>query len=140
MDPFSSVRRRSARAAALALSALVAVGCGSGGGAPSVPIPPMQATTDVFAQILHYVELEVAPEHVPTLVPFGDERVPARLVYDGVTLEDVGLRLKGGVGSARPLTEKAAFSIKTNEFVSGQRLHGLRRFTLDNEVQDPSLL
>lgn len=116
-------------------------GCGSGGSAPLAPVPPMQATTDVFAEgILHYAEIEVAPEHLPTLVPFGEERVPARLVYDGVVLEDVGLRLKGGWGSARPLGEKASFSFKTNEFVSGQRLHGFKRFSFDSEVQDESLL
>src|SRR5262245_51380472 len=104
------------RARRLAASlALVVAGCGGSGGGPSpAMVPPMQATTEVFAEdILHYVELEVADEHLGTLVPFGETRVPARLTYDGVTLEDVGLKLKGGKGSARPLTEKAGFSIKT---------------------------
>lgn len=119
----------------------VTAGCGSNAPPPPAPVPPMQATTDVFAQdVLHYVELEVAPEHLPTLVPFGEERVPARLVYDGVALADVGLRLKGGFGSARPLGEKASFSLKTHEFVSGQKLHGVRRFTLDSELQDEGLV
>lgn len=133
--------RRGGSWAVVAGLAVASVGCGSGGASSGVPVPPMQATTDVFAEdVLHYVELEVAPEHLPTLVPFGEERVPARLVYDGVELLDVGLRLKGGMGSARPLGEKASFSIKTHEFVSGQRLHGVRRFSLDSEVQDESLL
>lgn len=116
-------------------------GCGAGGVPEVAPVPGLQTTTDVFAEsILHYADLEVLPEHLATLVPFGEERVPARIVYDGVEVLDVGLRLKGGVGSARPLSDKSSFSIKTNEFVSGQKLHGFKKFTFDSEVQDPTLL
>lgn len=131
----------SSRAALVLAVSVLASACGGGGGPSLAPVPPLQASSDPFdATILHYVEFEVAETHLPTLVPFGDERVPARLTFDGVVLEDVGVRLKGGTGSARPIGEKASFSVKTNEFVRGQRLHGVKRFTLDNEVQDPSLV
>jgi len=53
----------------------------------------------------------------------------------------VGVRLKGNVGSSfRDLTEKAAFKIKFNEFVSGQKFLGLKKMTLNNMVEDPSMI
>ncbi len=51
----------------------------------------------------------------------------------------VGIRLKGD-GSFRDLDGKAAFKIKFNEFVKGQKFLGLKKLTLNNMVQDPSML
>jgi spore coat protein CotH len=52
----------------------------------------------------------------------------------------VGIRLKGNVGgSFRDLTEKAAFKIKCN-FVKGVKCLGLKKMTLNNMVQDPSMV
>lgn len=51
----------------------------------------------------------------------------------------VGIRLKGGNGSFEPLSGKAAFKIKFNEFVKGQKLFGLKKMTLNNMAQDPSM-
>ena len=53
---------------------------------------------------------------------------------------DVGVRLKGGAGSFRPLSGKAAFKVSFNEVVPGQRFLGLRRLTLNNMVQDHSMV
>jgi spore coat protein CotH len=86
------------------------------------------------------VELTVEPDDLALLVPYSDLRVPCTLSYDDVVLANVGVRLKGGIGSARPIGQKPGFSFKTNEFVSGQKLHGIKRFTLNNAVQDPSFV
>jgi hypothetical protein len=53
---------------------------------------------------------------------------------------EVGIRLKGGLGSLRTLDEKAAFKVKVDEFVKGQTFLGLRKLTLNNLVQDPSMV
>jgi hypothetical protein len=60
-------------------------------------------------------------------------------VAQGPPLGEVGIRLKGSHGSFRPLTEKAAFKIKFNEYVK-QTFFGLKKLTLNNMVQDPSML
>lgn len=59
-------------------------------------------------------------------------------VIDGL---EIGIRLKGSMGgSFRPLkTGKAAFKIKCN-FVSGKKCLGLKKMTLNNMVQDPSMV
>ncbi len=51
----------------------------------------------------------------------------------------VGIRLKGQLGSARNLSQKAAFKVKFS-WVKGQKFLGLKKLTLNNMVQDPSSL
>jgi CotH protein/lamin tail-like protein len=52
----------------------------------------------------------------------------------------VGVRLKGGIGSFRTLYGKAAFKLKFNYSVAGQRFQGLKKLTLNNMVQDKSMI
>ena len=52
---------------------------------------------------------------------------------------DVGIRLKG-TSSFRPLSGKAAFKVKINHSVPDQRFLGLKTLTLNNMVQDPSMI
>ena len=52
----------------------------------------------------------------------------------------VGIELKGNLGSLRSVNEKAAFKIKFDKFVEGQRFLGLEKMTLNNMVQDPSMI
>jgi hypothetical protein len=111
---------------------------------PPEPLPSPQAGPEaVFGlDVLHRVELVVDPQHLPTLNSNSRRlvRVPATLRYDGVELTNVALRRKGGIGSRRDLYEKTGFSIDMNDFVPGQRLHGLKKLVLNNSVQDPSFL
>lgn len=51
----------------------------------------------------------------------------------------VGVRLKGNA-TFRPLSDKAAFKLKFNEFVKGQKFLGLKKMTLNSMVQDPSMV
>ena len=51
----------------------------------------------------------------------------------------IGARLKGTT-SFRPLSGKAAFKLKLAHSVKGQRFLGLKTLTLNNMVQDPSMV
>lgn len=53
---------------------------------------------------------------------------------------EVGVHVKGGWGSFRSLDEKAAFKVKVNYSVPGQTIYGVKKFTLNNMVQDASML
>lgn len=75
----------------------------------------------------------------------GISPVPSPFTYfsASVTIEDetfdkVGIRKKGFLGSLS--TDKPSLKIKMDEYVLGQKMSGLKRFTLNNSVQDPSYL
>lgn len=54
---------------------------------------------------------------------------------------EVGLRLKGNPGASfEDLDGKAAFKVKFDEYVDGQKFLGLEKMTLNNMVQDGSML
>jgi hypothetical protein len=53
---------------------------------------------------------------------------------------EVGIKLKGSIGSLRELDEKAAFNIKFGKYVDDQTFLGLDKMSLNNMVQDPSML
>lgn len=62
-------------------------------------------------------------------------------VPKGPQLNDVGIRLKGGLGSGRPVkTGKSGLKVRFDEFVKGQLFFGIKRLTLNNMIQDPSMV
>jgi CotH kinase protein len=62
-------------------------------------------------------------------------------VTKGVPLADVGIRRKGGFGSTRPIkTGKSGLKIRFDEFVDDQLFFGIKRLTLNNMVQDKSMV
>ena len=112
---------------------------GSSGDAASPDGGAAPAGDRVFAtDTLHAIEITVAPEYLSTLDDDSStDRVPATLVYDGVVVTQVALRKKGQT-SRRPLSGKPGFTVKFNDLVSGQKLDGLKKLTLDNAEQDPA--
>jgi len=67
------------------------------------------------------------------------DEVHAGLAFEGAWFPDVGLRIKGQLGSLRELDEKAAFKVDLNEH-EDRELRGLTSLTLNNMVQDPSYM
>jgi len=91
-------------------------------------------------------ELEAEPtdHYVEGTLTIGEtEGTPGTVksppLVDGVT---VGIRLKGSEGgSLRPLaTGKSAFKVKCNFVSKSDRCLGLKKMTLNNMVQDPSMV
>ena len=82
------------------------------------------------------VELDAAARASLAAEPTRD--VPGALTVDGVRLATVGVRIKGQIGSYRPLDDKPALRMNLDWAVDGQRLRGLETFTLNNMVQDSS--
>ena len=63
---------------------------------------------------------------------------PATLTVDGARVENVGVRKKGFLGSVN--ATQPALKVKLTEYDSAQRLHGMRRMTLNSPVADASYL
>jgi spore coat protein CotH len=129
--------------AAVCLTLAVAAapaGAGARGAAPGVATGGDRSAKVFDPGYVHDVAFTVAPEHVDALRAGATERVPATMAFDGVTVDRIGLRLKGGFASRRELDQKAGFSIKTDRFVDKQDLHGIDRFTLGNSIADHSFV
>jgi spore coat protein H len=130
---------------------VAATACGGGGGADDdgstvdgggdgdggVTTPVGERVFDL--DVLHEVAITVADADLATLDSNQDVRVRCTITVDGMTVADAGCKKKGTT-SVRPLSEKTGFTVKMNEFVSGQKLDGLKKLTIDNEIEDPSLL
>jgi len=62
----------------------------------------------------------------------------ADVTLDGIAVDTVGIRKKGFIGSLSE--DKPGLKLKFDKHVEGQELDGMERFTLNNSVQDPSLI
>jgi spore coat protein CotH len=136
-----------AGAVALLMVSLVAVDPSAAGAFASSASSPAPVARKVDKSnrlfdpsFVHQISFEVAPRDVGTLGAASDERVPAKVTVDGVSRDLAGLRLKHGTASFRGLDQKAGFSVKLDEYVKKQSVFGVERFTLGNEVWDPSFV
>lgn len=85
------------------------------------------------------IRLTLAPEQLAQL-----NAAPREYVDGTVQVEDdppiaAQIRLKGRAGSFRTLDRKSAFKVRVNH-IEGQRVRGQKKLTLNNSVQDRSLL
>jgi hypothetical protein len=89
------------------------------------------------------IDLEATPDALAQLAAAPDEYVEARIILHNGTSTygpyEVGLKLKGHT-AFRTLDGKAAFKVKFDSTVAGQRFYGLKTLTLNNMVQDPSMI
>ena len=152
----------------MALVALVFVGqiLGTDAATAATPIKPAAVNNGQYREgddpaaplfdplVVHRIDLTVPQasidymnQHSSGAAPgsHGDYQ-PAKMTFTNklsnqtTPLMDVGIRLKGGWGSARNMDQKAAFKVKMNFSVKGQNLYGLKKLTLNNMVQDTSML
>jgi hypothetical protein len=89
--------------------------------------------------------LDAAELDALELDPSEEQEGTFELLVDGVRrgplLEDVGIRLKGGIGSKRPIkTGKPGLKVRFDKFVDDQLFFGIKRLTLNNMVQDRSMV
>lgn len=94
---------------------------------------------DLFTNgIVHRLRIELAPDAAASLKTNARRFVSATVSEGTTTYAQVGVRLKGSVGSFRPLDDKPGLTLDFGEFKESQRFHGLRRIHLNNSVEDPS--
>jgi hypothetical protein len=99
---------------------------------------------DVPQSSLDAINAQARP---PGCVPYERQSYPAAMTYEGQLFDGVGLKTKGGCGSSRDLSGKPSWKINLewdDPAVAGcpvtRRLHGVKRITLNNEVQDGSFV
>ena len=91
--------------------------------------------------VLHRIEIVIAPEDARTILNRTTERVRCTFTFDGVVLKDVGVRQAGGTFNRFvSIAEKPTLSLKFDDFVDGQELHGLEKMVLKDGRQDTGLV
>jgi hypothetical protein len=110
--------------------------------------PPPQVTEEVVGDhvlddawifthdVIHEIDLTLGPAAVDALLIDPDAYVQADFEMDGIALGQVGMRLRGKIGSFRALTGKPKIKIDFNRFVPDQRFYGLEALALNNAVVD----
>ena len=108
----------------------------------SKQVAQQRAVDQVFdLSRLHVIDLVISDEGVRHLTDRSETRYRCTVTFDGFEVKDVGVRQAGGVFHLyQSITGKPSLSLKFNEFVKGQRLHGLEKLVLKNQAQDQSLL
>ncbi len=107
---------------------------------PDAPPQPPPGNMVFAHDRLHRIQIEVATPYLNQLENNVDSRIPCSFTFDGHRIDNVGIRKKGGYGSPANITEKTGFSVKFDQFVSGQKLNGLKRVLLNNAKEDITFL
>ena len=90
--------------------------------------------------VLHRIDIVIAPDDARTILNRQSERVRCTFSFDGVVLKDVGIRQAGGTFNAFvPIDQKPTLSVKFDDFIEGQELHGLEKIILKDGRQDTGL-
>jgi hypothetical protein len=103
-----------------------------------------EAARDVFAPLAAPILLSLSLDRDAQLGLQANpgEYVPARFTGLGDAPLDIGVRLKGRIGSFRGCPfdcgEKSALKLDFDRLVDGQTWRGLGKLSLNNQVQDPS--
>ena len=103
-------------------------------------IPPDAPSFAFGAKIIDLALSVDAAAHA-SLVATPDADVPAQMTFKDLSganvTYDVRIHIKGQLGSRRPLDGKPAFKVKLGK---EDRFFGLERLTLNNMVQDPTMV
>jgi hypothetical protein len=97
--------------------------------------------SDLFnGPAVRHISIEIPSDQFRHLRDEPRRFVHASMSSDRMTYNDVGIHLKGAIGSFRPVDDKPSLTIDVAVFKEAQRFHGLRRIHLNNSVEDPSFL
>ena len=103
--------------------------------------PPADDSAWIFTlDAVWQVDIQLSSEGIRSLNTDPWSYVSATVTFEGDTFEDVGVRLKGRIGSYRTLSQKAGFKVNFNEYGASRTLGGLEKISLNNMVQDYSMV
>lgn len=95
--------------------------------------------SQLFAGEVPRLSFTVAAEDVARLIADPRTYVPAAMQDGGAPLT-VAIRLKGAAGSFRPFDDRPSLTVNVDRIDPDARFRGLRKFHLNNSVQDDSYL
>ena len=95
--------------------------------------------------IVHDLSINITTENWLDILanPLDEEYHETSITFNGVTLESVTIRTKGGSSLrsvSQSTSDRYSFKVDINEYVDGQKFFGLKKFTLQNSFNDPSYM
>jgi len=121
-----------------ALLALAALGIAAKGAEPGLPAATLPGA-DLFAKgAIPQLRIDLDPAALESLRRHPREFVSATVSEGDTRYPQVGVHLKGSVGSFRRVDDRPALTLDFCQFLEGRKFHGLRRIHLNNSVEDPS--
>lgn len=89
---------------------------------------------------INRIDLEIPEESMEVLraerrFSYPRFKVRASAVIDGEEVGEVGVRLRGGLGSYQPIDKKPKLELDLNEY-SGERFYGLESLSLNNMAEE----
>jgi spore coat protein CotH len=89
---------------------------------------------------IHSIEIELPIDAWNDLTVDPFTYVQGSFTLDGERVDEVGLRIRGKVGSFRTLSGKPKLKVDFNRFLEDQRFFGLKSLSLNSSVADCSYL
>ncbi len=86
------------------------------------------------------LRLEIPESGMKSLRQNPRRYVRATLHEGDTVYTDVGIHLKGSAGSFRGVDDKPGLTLNCSTFEASSKFHGLKKFHLNNSVQDPTYL
>ena len=126
----------------IAVAVLPLYGCGgsSDSGAVFIPEPRPDYEVAYNRTTLDEYELEFSVANWQALQSNPFEYVSGTVKYKDEVYYNAGIRYKGNSSYFAVPPPKKSFKIHFNEFVPGQRFHGLKKLNFNNCFKDPSLM
>lgn len=90
--------------------------------------------------VVHTIEITMSSASRASIDADPYTKVPVDVTIDGTTMPDVGIRLRGKIGSFRTMDGKPKFAIDMNFTHEDQRYLGIEELSLNNEVVDCSYM
>lgn len=109
------------------------------GEAPPPDVDPFDTTQVVEVR----VELEASAWEAIKANPLAEEYHQANIIYNGVRVEQVGIRTKGNSSLnsvVRQGGDRFSFKVDANLYVPGQEVLGAKKLNFNNGFKDPSFM
>ncbi|MGJ8691629.1 MAG: CotH kinase family protein [Thalassotalea sp.] len=104
-----------------------------------------QLATAFNPEVVRELFINISDENWQDILnnPLDEEYHDASITFNGVTLDSVAIRTKGGSSLrsvSQSTSDRYSFKIDINEYIDGQKFFGLKKFTLQNSFNDPSYM
>jgi hypothetical protein len=104
-----------------------------------------EIATAFNSSVVHNLSINITTENWLDILanPLDEEYHETSITFNGVTLDSVAIRTKGGSSLrsvSQSTSDRYSFKVDINEYVDGQKFFGLKKFTLQNSFNDPTYM